>query len=72
MKERIIYFDYLRVLATMAVIFLHVAAQNWYNTDINTLNWHVFNIYDSIVRWGVPIFIMISGALFLEKLCLTL
>lgn len=67
MKERVIYFDYLRVLATMAVIFLHVAAQNWYDTDVNTLNWHVFNIYDSIVRWGVPIFIMISGALFLEK-----
>lgn len=67
MKERVIYFDYLRILATIAVIFLHVAAQNWYTTDVNTLNWHVFNIYDSIVRWGVPIFIMISGALFLEK-----
>ena len=67
MKERVVYFDYLRVLATMAVIFLHVAAQNWYDTDVNTLNWHVFNIYDSIVRWGVPIFVMISGALFLEK-----
>lgn len=66
-ENRIAYFDYLRVLATIAVIFLHVSAQNWYSTDVNGLEWQTFNIYDSLSRWGVPVFLMISGGLFLEK-----
>lgn len=66
-QKRTIYFDYLRVMATLAVIMLHMSAQNWYVSDVNGYNWQVFNLYDSIVRWGVPVFVMISGALFLKK-----
>lgn len=65
--KRTIYFDYLRVFATFAVILLHLAGQNWNNADVNSFNWQVFNVYDSIVRWAVPVFVMISGALFLER-----
>ena len=65
-NNRVIYFDYLRIMATIAVIVLHVAGQNFYAPGVNTYEWHVFNIYDSIVRWAVPIFVMISGALFLN------
>ena len=49
------------------VVLLHVSARNWHHTDVNGLYWHVFNIYDSISRWTVPVFVMISGALFLNK-----
>ena len=66
-KKRTIYFDHLRVLATAAVMMLHVAATNWGAVDVNGSDWMVFNFYDSIVRWGVPVFIMISGALFLSR-----
>ncbi len=66
-QNRTIYFDYLRVFATAAVILLHVAAFNWLSTDVNGYDWKVFNFYDSIVRWGVPVFVMISGALFLGR-----
>lgn len=66
-EKRKVYFDFLRIFATFAIIMLHVAAQNWYNTDINSIEWNIFNFYDSIVRWGVPIFIMISGSLFINK-----
>lgn len=65
--DRIVYFDYLRVFATIAVIILHISASNWYTTDVNGIQWQTFNFYDSIVRWGVPIFVMISGALFLNR-----
>ncbi|MBR5418948.1 acyltransferase family protein [Candidatus Saccharibacteria bacterium] len=65
--SRIAYFDYLRVAAIVAVVFLHVAANKWYSTDVNGFAWQTFNIYDSIARWGVSIFVMISGALFLSK-----
>ena len=48
-------------------MMLHTASENWYGTDVNGRDWFVFNFYDSIVRWGVPVFVMISGALFLKK-----
>jgi len=66
-RERTVYIDYLRVFATFAVIMLHVSATNWYSTDVNELTWQTFNFYDSIVRWAVPVFVMISGALFLNR-----
>ncbi len=46
---------------------LHVSAQNWHIADVNGIEWQVFNFYDSIVRWGVPIFVMISGSVFLGR-----
>lgn len=66
-NKRIEYFDLLRILAVFAVIVLHVSAQNWYYTDVHSFEWNVFNVYDSLVRWAVPVFVMISGALFLSK-----
>ena len=66
-NKNIIYFDYLRILATIAVITIHIAAQNWYTTPINSQNWLILTIYDSITRWAVPIFTMISGSIFLTK-----
>ena len=65
--ERKTYCDNLRLIATFAVVVLHVAASNWYSTDVNGLEWQSFNFYDSVVRWGVPIFVMISGSLFLSR-----
>ena len=65
--KRNLYLDYLRIMATVAVITLHVAAQNWSNVNITSYEWKVFNIVDSAVRWGVPIFVMISGALMLDN-----
>lgn len=32
-KDRVVYFDYLRVFATLAVMVLHVASQNWSGLD---------------------------------------
>ena len=46
---------------------IHVAAQNWYTTDVHSLEWQAMNFWDSMVRWVVPVFVMISGALFLSK-----
>lgn len=65
------YFDYLRVAATFAVMFVHVIArgldQNWHTAGVTTLDWNLFNLYESMLRWAVVVFIMISGALFLER-----
>ncbi len=64
--QRIAYFDVLRILATFAVIVLHLSAQHWADTDVHTRAWQAFNLYDSAVRWAVPVFVMISGSLFLS------
>lgn len=65
-KERVIFIDLLRVVSIFAVIVLHVSAIRWYSTDVTSNKWLVLNIYDSAVRWCVPVFIMISGVFFLN------
>ncbi|MCM1143578.1 MAG: acyltransferase family protein [Lachnoclostridium sp.] len=65
--DRTVYFDYLRVFAAFAMMIVHISAQNWYVADVNSFEWQMFNFFDSIVRWGVPVFVMISGSLFLSR-----
>ena len=64
-SARIVYLDLLRVIATFAVILLHVASSEFYDA-FPSINWRVSIAYNGIARWGVPVFVMISGALFLN------
>ena len=66
-QNRTLCFDFLRVFAVLAVMLLHVAANKWRVVDVHSYEWQIFNFYDSIVRWGVGAFTMISGALFLSR-----
>lgn len=65
--ERRIYTDYLRIFATFAVVILHLSSQNWTGPAVTTRSWQAIAIYDSLVRWCVPVFVMISGSLYLER-----
>lgn len=60
-----IWLDAARVVSILAVVFLHVAATVVTSRDVGSPDWWYSNIYDSLVRWCVPVFIMISGALLL-------
>lgn len=64
--KRTDYFDYLRLLVTFIVMFVHVTGQGWYEAHVNSFEWNVINFYNSCGRWSLPIFVMISGALFLQ------
>ena len=66
-KDRQIYFDVLKIIATFAVVMLHVSAQHWFYVKLKTPEWRAFNLYDGSVRFPVPLFVMISGALFLSE-----
>lgn len=66
-KERKLHYDILRVLAAFSVVMLHSAAQFWYDLDIRSAEWIIANSYDALFRFGVPVFVMISGAIFLDK-----
>lgn len=63
--KRILYLDILRIMAIIAVVMLHVSAQRFY-VSFPSYEWEIRMFFNSMVRWGVPIFVMISGALFLD------
>ena len=65
--KRIYWLDLLRIISILSMILLHVAASFWYVSPSNSYNWIIMNIYDSLVRFCVPVFLMISGALFLSQ-----
>ncbi len=66
-NNRIIYIDTLRVIAAIAVIVTHVSTIQIDSIPYNSTNWHIHNIFGALSRWCVPIFVMISGALFLNN-----
>ena len=59
-KERIIAFDFLRIIAALAVVMSHSAIA----TDVSFSDGVIF---DSLSRFAVPVFLMISGALMLDE-----
>ncbi len=63
--NRIVYYDLLRILAAFSVVMLHVSSQLWYDLPVTDFRWLTANSYDALFRFGVPVFVMISGALFL-------
>ena len=61
------YLDYLRLVAILGGITIHVATSlNFYRQDYASLNWQILNFWDGLSRFCVPFFIMISGAIFLN------
>ena len=66
-KNRIIYADILRIFATFAVIVIHVSTSKLYDTPVKQFYWQMYNFYDSLVRWSVPLFVMLSGMFFLNS-----
>ena len=61
------YFQWLRVFAAAAVVIMHTAAQGWNSAPVDSGQWLSLTFWDGLVRWPVPVFVMITGALFLPK-----
>ena len=66
-KNKTAYFEWLRLFAAAAVVLMHTAAKRWMSISHTLPQWQVLTWWDSLVRWPVPIFIMITGALFLPR-----
>ncbi len=67
MKKRIYYFDLLKVLGALAVVLIHVISEVYYTTDITSTNFKIMVILESLIRYAIPIYYMISGAIFLNE-----
>ncbi len=66
-KRQILWLEWLRAWAALAVVMLHTCAGSWYNVPVDSAPWRVLNLFEGLVRWPVPLFVMIFGALFLER-----
>ncbi len=63
---RIIYIDILRVISCFMIIGVHISALNWEDVTVTSSQWQTMNFFDCICILGVPLFFMISGAVFLR------
>lgn len=62
-SERIFYLDFLRAISTVAVILMHIGIEkNWGGISIAQFN----TIQCMLAGWCVPMFLMITGTLFLN------
>ncbi|MBM9604057.1 acyltransferase [Desulfopila inferna] len=61
---RLLWAEIMKMTAIFAVILLHVSAP-FLVPFARTPEWWIGNIYDSLSRWCVPLFVMVSGALLL-------
>ncbi len=61
-------YDFLRVAAAFAVVWVHVSTGVvFFNPTLDNLQWWIGDFADAFGRWCVPIFIMLSGALLIPK-----
>ena len=64
--EVMIWIDKARISAAMAIVVLHSAILVQSANLLGSGYWWSGNIYNSLVRWAIPVFVMISGALLLD------
>lgn len=65
-KNRIWYWDILRISAMVFLVIRHSATATFEFVPTLGTDWWVSNIYGSLSAWMVPVFMMISGASFLN------
>ncbi len=65
--ERKAFLDVARIVAVCLVVLAHVAARYVVEYESDTLGFFFGNLFDSISRTCVPVFVMISGALLLDE-----
>lgn len=63
--KRVLSFDVMRIVAAFSIVVQHVSGQ-FLAEVFPSAEWEVRNLYTSVSQWGVAVFFMISGALFLS------
>lgn len=66
MRQRIFYLDVIKGTAIFFVVMLHIAALGLSREEVGSQYWNICNIFDSLCRCTVPLFIMVSGVLLLQ------
>ena len=61
------YMDVVRIIGCILVVLVHISNIDWLVYPIGGAQWKVLNVVNCLGMSGVPLFFMISGALFLHK-----
>ena len=64
---RDISFDLLRIIAAFSVVVLHVSGLYISANEVGSMDFKLANLINSVSRFGVTIFVMISGSIFLSE-----
>lgn len=66
--KRYLAYDVIRIVALFMIVMVHVSAYIVISfPDTDKIEWMVGNIFNGISRAGVPLFILLSGALLLNE-----
>lgn len=65
-SDKILYLDVLRAWACISVVVIHVSAY-YTQAEVTGMDYLIGNVFNSIARAAVPLFVMISGALMLDE-----
>lgn len=65
-KERIIYYDIIRIAACLLVITVHVSSNQLYSFSPKSFDYQVSQFYNTLSISAPAMFFMLSGALFLN------
>ncbi len=65
-KTWLVQLDLLRLIAAFSVVLLHASAHLWYYLPVRGTDFIITNAINVFSRFGVPVFTMISGVLFLD------
>ncbi|GEO79724.1 acyltransferase [Companilactobacillus mindensis] len=65
-NQRIFYLDFIRVIAILLVIFIHVSAIDT-TLNVGSGQWQITKILNYFAHISVPVFFMISGSLLLNS-----
>ena len=66
-KNHIYNVDWLKTIAILAVLLLHCSSKYLLPDFVFQPNWYCGVFFESLSRFGVPLFIMVSGFLILRK-----
>lgn len=66
-EKRCIWIDLLKVISTFMVVLIHASGSIYNNSVIGTSLWYRSIILNSVPRFAVPCFIMVTGILMLSK-----
>mgnify|MGYP002518752370 CR=1 FL=1 len=65
-KSRNLSLDCVRIVAVLAIVMIHLSA-SYLNYGVSSPMFLWGNIFDGLSRVGVPLFVMVSGALMLDE-----
>lgn len=64
--KRIVWLDQLRIFGIFSMMVVHVAVAFWFHEPVATYRFLVLNAYNELLRYCVPVVVMVSGVFMLD------